>query len=44
MTISKRDYDTLCKIARTLNDADEIDIDAYALWDALNQVIHNIKG
>ena len=43
MTISKRDYNKLCKIARTLNNADEEDIDFLDLWQELADVIERIE-
>lgn len=43
MTISKKDVNRLCKIARILNNADEEDPDYYDLWEELNDIIQNIK-
>lgn len=40
--ISEKDLQTLCYIARMLNDADELDPDLYELWEQLNDVIQNI--
>ena len=42
MTISKRDLNRLCKIARMLNDIDEKEYDVQDIWDELNDVISNI--
>lgn len=39
MTISKRDYNKLCKICRELNEQDG----NFDLWKKLNEVIENIK-
>ena len=45
MTISKRDYNKLCKIARYLCDIEheDYDYDQLELWEMLNEVIENIK-
>lgn len=40
--ISEKDLQTLCKIARALNNADEEDPDLFDLWEQLNNVIQNI--
>jgi hypothetical protein len=37
MKISRKDLDTLCKIARELNEKEE-----FELWTLLNDVINNI--
>jgi len=43
MTISKRDVNKLCKIARILNNADEEDPDLYDLWQELADIIERIE-
>jgi hypothetical protein len=45
MFISKKDYNTLCKIARALNDTEEeeYNFSRYDLWKMLNNVIFNIE-
>lgn len=44
MTITKRDLNRLCKIARIINNADEEDPDLYDIWEELNDVIQNIQN
>jgi hypothetical protein len=42
MRISETEFDTLCNIARALNNEEE-EIDRYDLWQQLNYVINNIE-
>ena len=41
--ISEEDLQTLCSIARALNNADEEEPDLFDLWEQLNDVIQNIN-
>ena len=45
MIIKKEDYNKLCNIARCLCDSEheDYDYDQFELWEALNEVIENIK-
>lgn len=43
MNISKSDFRVLCNIAKDLNDVYDKDIDFNEMWEALNDVIENIK-
>ncbi len=43
MNISKNDFRVLCNIAKDLNDVYDKDIDFNEMWEALNDVIENIK-
>lgn len=43
MIISKNDFRVLCNIARDLDDRYEKEIDYNEMWEALNDVIENIK-
>lgn len=43
MTISTKDFNTLCDIARRINDLDETQEDLFEIWEDLNDVIDRIK-
>lgn len=43
MKISKNDFRVLCNIAKDLNDYYDKEINFEEMWEALNNVIENIK-